>query len=601
MERGMERERRRVGAARVLAMTVAAGMGVAALLLPGPGAAWAVEPDAPEALLSRDEAVSVRLRARLAGKMRVHDRYDQPGQRLREQRGLKAFYKENGYRPLWVGEHGLNSKARAVIEALAAVDKYGLIPADYRVPDADKVAQDLKAPEAAGADILAAAEVRMSLAVLQYASHASGGRVVPAKYSKNIDRRGEPVPPLTVMKELAAADDGAAAVAYLEGLHPKHPQYAKLMRELARLRDGKDDNQHVMLPAGPKLQLGVRHPHVALLRRRLRVPAQGEADAEHFDESVAAAVRAFQSAHGLKADGIIGPRTRRVLNRKDADHKQTLLVNLERWRWMPRELGRKYIWVNLPEYSIRVVRDGAVVHKERVVIGKRTQKTPVFSDEMESVVFNPYWHVPQSIIWTEMGGRIPRGYEGEWRNGRLSVRQPPGPKNALGKIKFLFPNKHAVYLHDTPKKQLFNRNERAFSHGCMRVRNPIRLAHMVFQDEPRWGRTRVDAAFRSNINREVRLSRKIPVHVTYFTAWAEEDGRLRYFKDLYGHDRRMLKALKYVPGDPYAPDPVEAAAKARLKAQERYHRNRRRNDYYGGYYYGPPANSLFGAIFGWAN
>ena len=182
-----------------------------------------------------------------------------------------------------------------------------------------------------------------------------------------------------------------------------------------------------------------------------------------------------------------------------------------------------------------------MIHTERVIVGKPTNKTPVFSDVMETVVFNPYWNIPQSIIWNEMHGRIPSGYEGGYRNGRKWIRQKPGPRNALGRVKFLFPNKHAVYLHDTPSKSLFNKNRRAFSHGCMRVRDPQRMAEVVLGING-WSKNRVSGRWATTANQQFALKKKIPVHVTYFTLWADAKGTLNSFNDVYGHDNRIYAA-----------------------------------------------------------
>ena len=577
---------------------------LAPLAILSAGPAQAVEPDAPEKVISREDALSMRLGSQLATWRRLSMPYQQTKRRQAELKGLKKYYADNGNKAIWVSEAGLNDKARSVIAEMKSAAKYGLNPRDYRYPDPERVASELQNDGVVPAEVLARAEIEMSLAALMYASHASGGRINPSLYTKNIDRVGPYVAPQTALEKMAASENPAA---YLASLHPTHPQYKILMAELARLEGGgrgaEERPEQIVIPFGQVLRVGVTHPHVTLLRKRLNVPAgQGAGGPEDvYDEELADAVRNFQRENGLYADGRVGRKTRMALNRgknfsAPRDQKQTVLINLERWRWMPRDLGRKYVRVNLPEFKVFVYRNGRRIFEERIVIGKRTQKTPVFSEKMKYVVFNPYWYVPQSIIWTEMGGRVPYGYEGGWRNGRLTVRQPPGPKNALGKIKFMFPNKHSVYLHDTPKKHLFAKNVRAFSHGCVRVRNPDQLAYAVFADEPGWPRSKVDFHFQRSTRAEVKLPEKIPVHVVYFTAWAEDGGKMRYFDDIYGHDKRLAIALKYRRGDAFAPDPVEARAKAALRARARY--NKQWGSSWGGGY-NSPVESLFGSIFGW--
>jgi murein L,D-transpeptidase YcbB/YkuD len=281
---------------------------------------------------------------------------------------------------------------------------------------------------------------------------------------------------------------------------------------------------------------------------------------------VVAAVEAFQRASGLRADGIVGRNTLAAMNRRGAaaDPRQTVLVNMERWRWMPRYLGDFYVRVNIPEYELDIYRGGEVAYTTRVVVGKVGSQTPVFSDEMEHIVVNPDWNVPASIVRNELlpavrNGSGLRGYQvyanikGKYRvvdprsvrnidARKIQIRQPPGARNALGQVKFLFPNHYNVYLHDTPSKSLFERDTRAFSHGCVRVMNPWDFAEALLADS--------DQVSGSQLRKRVgggeswvNLDRHIPVHITYFTAWVDGGGNLQVRNDVYGHDKRMEKAL----------------------------------------------------------
>jgi murein L,D-transpeptidase YcbB/YkuD len=240
---------------------------------------------------------------------------------------------------------------------------------------------------------------------------------------------------------------------------------------------------------------------------------------------------------------------------------------MEQWRWMPEDLGEMYIWVNIPEFTIRVVRNGEVIHSERVITGKPENQTPIFSDEMETVVFHPSWGVPNSIKVKELLPGLLRGSDTLTRNGlraeyrgqrvdpesidwattdirNLHIYQPPGAENVLGVVKFLFPNRHDVYMHDTPTKNLFNADVRAFSHGCMRVRNPVRLAEIVMAHSDGWSAERVAQQIRSGPqNNNVQLSRRIPVHVTYFTVAVDGTGKPQFSRDIYGHERRIQMGL----------------------------------------------------------
>jgi murein L,D-transpeptidase YcbB/YkuD len=560
------------------------------LILPGMGAASALafEPgESAEAAFSGQELVSEKLQIKLSGK-----KYGKAG-RKSDLAVVAAFYESRKYRPLWVSHGALNEKAQELIDELAKASKYGLAPKDYEtapVPaslaydeDYDPEDED-EAVSLSGVDAgrLARAEIELSLAALKYIRHAHGGRFDQTRLSRFLDRKAKPINVARHLRALATSDDVAA---YLRAQHPSNRQFKALVEALARVGDGpKEIGERIRIPRGPVLKPGVRHAQVALVRRRLGVPARGKGKkaAWLYDEELKKAVIAFQKRVGVKAQGVIGLKTRFAMNAPRQDRRQQILANMERWRWMPRELGKVHIRINIPEYMMRVVRNGEIIHEERVIVGKPTNKTPVFSDEMETVVVNPYWNVPQSIIWNEMNGRIPDGYEGGVRNGRMWIRQLPGPRNALGKVKFLFPNKHAVYMHDTPSKALFNRQRRAFSHGCMRVRNPRRLAEVVFELQG-WSKARIARLWASRENQHIALKRHIPVHVTYFTLWADKDGELRSFGDVYGHDNRIYAAI--TRGVEYArakfPEVRKQKVEPNLALVSERERERRYRDWWG--------------------
>jgi murein L,D-transpeptidase YcbB/YkuD len=294
-------------------------------------------------------------------------------------------------------------------------------------------------------------------------------------------------------------------------------------------------------------------------------------------------VRQFQSANGSVADGMVGAGTRRLLNGGQRQQQtasspariKQILVNMERWRWLPHDLGAFYVTVNIPEFTLRVVEEGTPIHTTRVVVGKPDKQTPVFSDEMEEVVFNPYWNVPNSIKNEEIAPYFAQGggfFGGGWdtsvlrRHGlrikygnrdidpdqidwsrndlrNFDLVQPPGPGNVLGKVKFVFPNSHDVYMHDTTQKFLFNNAVRAESHGCMRVQNPDQLAELVLAHDKGWSSARVQSTFDAGGDNHVVLEQKIPVYITYFTLRVNDDDSISIFNDLYGHDARMNAAL----------------------------------------------------------
>ncbi len=460
---------------------------------------------------------------------------------------LVRYYADADYQPLWVDEKGLNQRAQTLLKVIGRSEKHGLRAADFKIPFTTKHIDE----EDISSVFLARVELELSLAALKYIDTARNGRFVPTKLSRFMDGSYEKIDAVAALNKIS---DSRMIMGYLESYNPTHPQYKALEKQLAAFNSAKTAEVKVItVPVvGPTLKVGMLHPHAAILRKRLKVGVkQVEGNPLYspalYDATLAEAVAKFQKSKGLKADGIVGRRTRLAMNEGQVSRnfrKKQILANMERWRWLPSDLGKNHILVNIPEYKVRVIADGNLVHKERVIVGKVANKTPFFSDQMEKVVFNPYWNVPQSIIANEMNYSVPRGYEGHYNNGMLHVRQPPGPRNALGKVKFLFPNKHAVYLHDTPSKKLFNAKVRAFSHGCMRVRDPKRMAEVILSIGYKGSSQKlVNRHWRTLRNAELPLDTKIPVHVVYFTAWSDDDGKMQYFNDIYKHDKRIVTVL----------------------------------------------------------
>jgi L,D-transpeptidase YcbB len=478
---------------------------------------------------------------------------------------------------LWVDENGLTDRAKSVMAEIAKADDFGLRAADYPLPDA----ASFNASDPSAKDWLAESELKVSYAVLDYAKDARGGRIEPLRLSKNLDPSLALPNPNEVLGSIAIRSDPSA---YLRSFQPDQPQFEALRHKLIALRGGEVEQAKpsgVIIPSGPVLKFGVEDEQVALLRERLDVPAGSNAN--KFDEAVLDAVRQFQSANGLAPDGAVGAGTRQVLNHGRQPQSvgssariRSILVNMERWRWLPNDLGRFYVMVNIPEFTVRVVEDGKPIHTARVVVGKPDKQTPVISDEMEEIVFNPYWNVPTSIKNEEIAPYMGQGggfFGGGWdtsilrrHNLRIKVGnrvvdpdqidwsqndirnfdlvQPPGPTNVLGRVKFLFPNSHDVYLHDTTQKFLFNNAVRAESHGCMRVQNPELLAEVLLQEDKGWSADRVESMFNAGDDHHVALNHKIPVHVAYFTLRVNEDGSFTSFNDIYGHDARMAAVLE---------------------------------------------------------
>jgi murein L,D-transpeptidase YcbB/YkuD len=459
--------------------------------------------------------------------------------RKTDRSGVAAFYLERGFAPLWVGRDGPLPRARDAAAFLRGVDADGLDPSDYPVPGFANTSPDA----------LAADELRLTDSLLTFARHARTGRVSFNRVSAAIHFDMEIPESADVLRKLSVATDVRAA---LDAYNPQQPGYKALKAELARERDrkaGSEDTTVVTIPNGPKLRPGMKDERVPLLRRRLSLAAR---DDTVYDQKLVEAITDFQDRSGLDNDGVIGANTVANLNaelKSRASKRDTILANMERWRWMPRNLGPTYVMVNVPDYTLKVVSDGKTVWSTRIVVGKPGKlATPLMTETMKFITVNPTWNVPPSIIRNEylpalardpyalarVGLRIGRNSDGSIR-----IYQPPGDRNALGRIRFNFPNRFLVYQHDTPSKNLFEKNERAFSHGCMRVQNPEEYAQVLLsltQPEERYTSERIRRMYGSS-ERTIKFKTPIPVYVSYQTAFVDDGGRLQIRADIYGHDK----------------------------------------------------------------
>jgi murein L,D-transpeptidase YcbB/YkuD len=476
--------------------------------------------------------------------------------------GIRQFYAERGFLPVWTTGGTISIGGKAVIARLAEADTDGLDPRDYRTPPSG-----LGGYAPASLAVLADADVTLSTAVAGYAHDAYAGRLVPGDVSPNIGWPAKTVDAAAVLASVTTADDPATVLA---DYNPQQKEFILLRGKLAEMRAAKAETEEfVTIPEGPLLKPGMTDARVVLLRKRLELPTD-VADADVYDDTVVAAVQAFQKSARIKADGLIGKGTLASLNKRGPDPVPLILANMERWRWMPRNLGNFYVRVNIPNFDLDVYSDGNVIFNTRIVVGKVDLQTPIFSDRIQFAVVNPSWSVPSSIIAKEYlpalrNGGVPRGFDvfakigGRFRPvdpfmvnwatvsaNDIQLRQPPGERNALGVIKFMFPNKYAVYLHDTPSKALFKNDYRAYSHGCMRVMNPWDFADVLFTQEKGWTVARLKKLVGGSEKR-VDFPRPINVHITYFTAWVDDSGALQTRPDLYGHDRRVEQALGLLP------------------------------------------------------
>lgn len=537
-----------------------------ALALGVVGSAFAQEPMPPAAeavgaeppVTAETEPVldetSLAIRELLSGKAETNAFINK-----RDDAAVAEFYAERDYAPAWLQDGSVSDATRDLIARITAADSDGLDPAMFSLPNPDLGKHGKAQPQVA-----ARADVQMSRAVTAYVRMAYAGMVDPGSLGKNIGYERHLPDLIEALNSIAAATDPVATmVAY----NPPHREFAALRDKLVELRSAEKAKKPIEVPTGKTLKIGVEDARVGFLRKRLELPTDVRSPAL-YDEAMAEAVRAFQKSAGLKADGIAGPKTIGALNADPIDPIPAILINMEKWRWMPRDLGQFYVRVNIPNFTVDVYKDGTPVHSTRIVVGKPSQQTPIFSDEIEYAVVNPAWNVPASITQNEMlpaARRNPgalRGYQVfalikgryravdprfiNWRRidaRKIQIRQPPGQRNALGKVKFIFPNKHSVYLHDTPAKSLFQRDYRAYSHGCMRVMNPMEFAEALLSEEPKLNSAYLKSLYGSS-ERRVNLSKKVPVHITYFTTWVDESGNLQFRDDLYGHDRRIEARLE---------------------------------------------------------
>lgn len=481
----------------------------------------------------------------------------------RDHEALKAFYTERQGDPVWVTANGWNARALAVKAEMENAADWGLDPSAFKFPA-------LAAHTAP--DELIERELSFAETVLLYARHARGGRIAdPSKdLSSYLDRKPQLKSAKEVLERIAVASDPDA---YLRGLNPSHPQFSKLREQLLGLRKGVAEREKVVeIPAdGPYLRPGSSHPHVALIRERLGVAVpeiEGKDNpAEFYDDAMEAAIKTFQGENDLSQDGVVGTQTRAAFNGGNVVVSEEMLIaNMEMWRWMPEDLGNVHVIAAIPEFRVSVFKSGREIHAERIIAGKTDKQTPVFSDEMETIVFHPFWGVPNSIKVNELlptlarGGDLSRNGLRLQKNGRdvdprsidwsrddirsYHVYQPPGGGNVLGVVKFMFPNKHQVYMHDTPTKNLFNSKVRTYSHGCVRVRDPVKLAEVLLEADQGWPRSRVASLVNGGPqNNNVKLTSHIAVHTTYFTARVDENGELQTFRDIYGHEKRVRLAL----------------------------------------------------------
>lgn len=491
-----------------------------------------------------------------------------------EEMCLSVIYQGLGATPLWVAPEGPTARAEVVLGFLSRADEHGLDPKDYKV---DILLQLWSSRLAAD---LARLETNLSYGLVKYIHDISHGQLKPHEMDPELfaeagDQNFDPL--LTIKRALQASD----LQRFLSNLPPHHHHYRALQTELAKYRKLAAAEPWPQIGDGESIRPGEHDPRIPALRQRLAITGElaqhaPPKDEKFFDDELVEAVKVFQKYHGLTRDGVIGQKTRAALNISARQKVDMIRINMARWRWHAHELGDKYILVNIASFNLRAYNDNSPkpVLDFPVIVGQDQHQTPVFSDTIAYLDFNPFWNVTPSIAANEelpalrkdpthLAKRRIRLFSSwqpdaveldstaiDWYSvtpGRMrgyKLRQDPGPWNALGKVKFVFPNLYSVYMHDTSMPNLFQRTQRDFSHGCIRVSDPFELAVFVLENqEGGWTRERVEEVYKNNTRKVIRLSSPVPVHITYQTTWVDKDGAIHFNNDIYARDEKLLSVL----------------------------------------------------------
>lgn len=499
------------------------------------------------------------------------------------------FYKERGYLQAWTDYDEILDRGWQLLKVMENAGQDGLDPARYRFPAALSMVQQVEEDSLAEEQEpghMAAVDLVLSEVFGRYANHLTGGVLDPSASGLDWEIPKDSVDTYALLQRLATDEDPAAIIA---SLRPQSPGYHLLMEQLARYQLTAREGGWPEVPDDIPSEVGERGAGVVALRNRLiaegdpeeaRLAQAGAAGADVYDENLAAAVEHFQARHALQPDGRVGGSTLEQLNVSVDDRIRQIVLNLDQWRWLPQDLGDRYILVNVAGFELEYVKNDSVALAMNVVVGQEGWETPIFTDTMEHIVVNPYWNVPASIKKDEvipaiqrdpgylsrnnmealMGNNVvPAGSIDHSNLEAYSFRQRPGSSNALGAVKFLFPNDNNIYLHDTPADQYFSAHRRAFSHGCIRLEKPLDLARMLLDDVTESSSDRLDELLSRESEQWINVTETLPVYILYFTAWAGRDGTMRFYPDIYERDRRLEEqAEEELRISPAAPQQVAA-------------------------------------------
>ena len=492
---------------------------------------------------------------------------------------IASFYGKSDFKPLWMLDTGLTPQAEQLVRSIEKAELDGLISEDYHLSQIKFLIADFKEVllqrQSFDPEKQADLDLLLTDAFLLFSSHLLTGRVIPG----SVDSTWLFFNPPTDIATILNSDVYSNRIeSFFEGLRPAHSAYYRLRDALQYYIYIQKKGGWSSIPPGPSLRIGETHDRIDRIRNLLVMtgdldpPSRAIKPAE-FDESLMKGVQRFQNRHGIEPDGVVGLSTLTAMNVPVEARISQIELNLERWRWIPRDLGSRYILVNIADYSLAVVENQTTVLDMRVVVGRSYRRTPVFSEKMKYLVLNPFWNIPIKIAvedklpvirknplyltqqhikvfenWgedaPEINPAIINWYKVNANYFPYRLRQDPGPLNALGRIKFMFPNKFSVYLHDTPQRGLFKRASRDFSSGCIRIEKPVELAKYLLQNDPQWPNQKIMETIESGVTTVVRIKDPIPVHLLYWTAWVTETGTVHFGNDIYDRDPPLSRALK---------------------------------------------------------
>jgi len=498
---------------------------------------------------------------------------------------LPLFYRGRGLRPAWITDDLNLSDAASLLLALRRVEEDGLDPESYHLAALQALMSEVtreteKGGSAISAEILADLEMLLTDSFLLCGSHLVHGQVNPETIQSEWFIKGRYEDLVAALeKGLKTKDVGGV----LDSLKPTHSVYRNLKAALKRVRAEVYSGGRPGIVPGSKLKVGDKGMRVVALRDWLKASGDlsqsGDTGADLFDAALEQAVKKFQRRHGLEADGVVGSETTAALDVSPEYRLRQVRANLERWRWITSDLGDRYILVNIADFSVHIIEGESEIMSMPAVVGRPYRRTPDFSGRMTHLEVNPYWNIPPRLAREDILPKV-KGIPGyleaqnirvfrDWSAGVPEIdrntvdwsrvepeslaykfQQLPGPLNSLGQIKFVFPNKFDVYLHDTPAKELFKKPVRDFSSGCIRVERPIELAAYLLKDDPEWNETKLREAIQTGTTRIIPLKHPINVHVLYWTAWMDGEGHIHFRQDIYGRDAKLYAALRQKPNEP---------------------------------------------------